>query len=159
MPVYRLRYNPNIEQAMKGDDVLAFDFESNPIRILVGESKFRATPCKSAVKEIVDGLLKSHRNQIPMSLQFVADRLFESGNIDLGKKIAECSKQIAQGRLRLQYVGLLMSNTNAASYVNSHTENKFHNLIMISLGINQPNNLISTCYENIEEESINGNSF
>ena len=28
LPVYRLRYNPNIEQSMKGDDVLAFDFTS-----------------------------------------------------------------------------------------------------------------------------------
>lgn len=159
LPVYRLRYNPNIEQAMKGDDVLAFDFESNPIRILVGESKFRATPSKKAVTDIVEGLFKSHYNQIPMSLQFVADRLFESGNIDLGQKIADCAYQIAQGRLRPQYVGLLMSNTNAASHVNSHTENELHNLVMISFGINNPNNLIPACYNNIEEESVDGDSF
>ena len=39
LPVYRLRYNPNVEQAMKGDDVLAFDLDSDPVRVIVGESK------------------------------------------------------------------------------------------------------------------------
>lgn len=35
LPVYRLRYNPNVDQAMKGDDVLAFDLDSDPVRIIV----------------------------------------------------------------------------------------------------------------------------
>jgi hypothetical protein len=55
LPVYRLRYNPNVDQSMKGDDVLTFDLESDPVRIIVGEAKFRATSTKSAVQEIVSG--------------------------------------------------------------------------------------------------------
>ena len=47
LPVYRLRYNPNVDQSMKGDDVLAFDLDSDPVRVLVGEAKFRATPSKA----------------------------------------------------------------------------------------------------------------
>ncbi len=57
LPVYRLRYNPNVDQAMKGDDVLAFDLDSDPVRIIVGESKFRVTSSKAAVTEIVEGLV------------------------------------------------------------------------------------------------------
>ncbi|MFQ6963494.1 MAG: Hachiman antiphage defense system protein HamA [Oscillospiraceae bacterium] len=41
---YRLRYNTNPDQSMKGDDVLLFDLDSDPVRIVVGESKFRGTP-------------------------------------------------------------------------------------------------------------------
>lgn len=37
LPVYRLRYNPNIDQSMKGDDVLAFGLDDNPVRLFVGE--------------------------------------------------------------------------------------------------------------------------
>jgi Cap4 SAVED domain len=59
LPIYRLRYNPNIDQSMKGDDVLAFDLDSNPVRIIVGEAKFRGTSTKKAVEEIVDGLARS----------------------------------------------------------------------------------------------------
>ncbi|MGE4285098.1 MAG: Hachiman antiphage defense system protein HamA [Phycisphaerae bacterium] len=159
LPVYRLRYNPNVEQSMKGDDVLVFDFESDPVRILVGEAKFRGTPSKKAVTDIVDGLIRSHQTGLPISLQFVADRLFESGNNELGSKVEECVNWIAQGRLDLLYVGLLMSNTNAASLVKSHTENNLRNLVMISLGVEHPNDLISACYDGIEEEYVNGDSF
>lgn len=152
LPLYRLRYNPNIEQSMKGDDVLVFDFESEPVRIIVGEAKYRATPSKKAVTDIVEGLFKSHQAQIPVSLQFVADRLFEAGNSDLGQKVEDCIYAIIGEKLSLQYVGLLMSTTNAASHINSHTEDKLRNLVMISFGVDQPNNLISNCYHGIEEE-------
>ena len=83
LPIYRLRYNTNVDQSMKGDDVLAFDLESNPVRVLVGESKFRSTPSIQVVEELVRALEKSHSGSIPASLQFVADRLFESGNNEL----------------------------------------------------------------------------
>lgn len=64
LPVYRLRYNPNVEQSMKGDDVLAFDLDSNPVRIVVGEAKFRGTPSKAAVTDIVKGLLRSYKGGV-----------------------------------------------------------------------------------------------
>jgi hypothetical protein len=158
LPVYRLRYNPNVEQSMKGDDVLAFDFSSNPPRILVGEAKFRTTPSRQAVTDIIDGLLRSHQSQIPVSLQFVADRLFDLGKRDLGQRVEDCVNAIAQGKLRLQYVGLLMSNNDAACSINAHTTNELHNLVMISLGMDAPDGLIADCYKDIEEESVNGDS-
>ncbi|GHV32387.1 hypothetical protein FACS18949_03140 [Clostridia bacterium] len=71
LPVYRLRYNPNVNQSMKGDDVLLFDLDSDPVRIIVGEAKFRGTPSKSAVAEMVDGLQRSHSGGLPASLPFV----------------------------------------------------------------------------------------
>jgi hypothetical protein len=36
---------------MKGDDVLAFDLDSHPVRVIVGEAKFRATSTKDSVQE------------------------------------------------------------------------------------------------------------
>lgn len=56
LPVYRLRYNPNVDQSMKGDDVLAFDLNSDPVRVLVGEAKFRSTSTKVVVGELIDAL-------------------------------------------------------------------------------------------------------
>ena len=151
LPVYRLRYNPNVEQSMKGDDVLAFDFDSDPVRILVGEAKFRGTPSKASVEEIVAGLIRSHQAELPVSLQFVADRLFESGNVDLGRRVVNCAILMARGRLDLQYIGLLLSNTNSKSYVDQHTNGDLRNLVMISLGIDDPNGLIAQCFDGLEE--------
>ena len=153
LPVYRLRYNPNVEQSMKGDDVLAFDFHSERVRILVGEAKFRGTPSKAAVDEIVVGLVRSHQAGLPISLQFVADRLFETGNMDLGHRVGNCALLMARGRLDLQYVGLLLSNTNSKSYVDRHTSGDLRNLAMISFGVDDPGNLVPDCFDGIEEDA------
>ena len=151
LPVYRLRYNPNVEQSMKGDDILAFDFDSDPVRILVGEAKFRGTPSKASIDGIVAGLIRSHQAGLPASLQFVADRLFESGNVDLGRRVENCALLMASGRLDLQYVGLLLSNTSSKSHVDQHTKGGLRNLVMISLGIEDPNGLFDQCFGGIEE--------
>lgn len=149
-PVYRLRYNPNIDQSMKGDDVLAFDLDADPVRVIVGEAKFRGVSSRAAVKEIVDGLVRSHKGGVPASLQFVADRLFEAGQADLGGRVVECATLFALGKLRLDYVGMLLSDTQVAERVNKATQNSLRRLAMISLGVEDPNSLIEPCYSKLE---------
>ena len=122
LPVYRLRYNPNVEQAMKGDDVLAFDLDSDPVRVIVGESKFRTISSRAAVTDIIEGLVRSYKGGIPASLQFVANRLFETGKAELGERILECTTLFALEKLRLEYVGLLMGDTRSANRMNQHTD-------------------------------------
>ena len=153
LPVYRLRYNPNVEQSMKGDDVLAFDFHSERVRILVGEAKFRATPSKADVEEIVAALVRSHKAGLPASLQFVADRLFETDNTDLGRRVENSALLMTHGKLDLQYVGLLLSNTDSKARVDRHTNGDLRNLVMISLGVDNPNALVRDCFEGIEEDA------
>lgn len=153
LPVYRLRYNPNVEQSMKGDDVLAFDFHSKPVRIFVGEAKFRSSSSKAAVEDIVASLARSHQAGLPVSLQFVVDRLFEMGNADLGLKVENCALLMAQDKLDLQYVGLLMSSTDSKAKVDLHTNGDLRNLVMISLSINDPSSFATDCFEKIEEEA------
>lgn len=151
LPVYRLRYNPNVEQSMKGDDVLAFDLDSDPVRIIVGESKFRTISSKKAVTDIIEGLARSHKGGIPASLQFVADRLFETGNEDLGEQILECAALFALEKLRLEYVGLLMSDTRSANRLNQHTNNSLHRLAVISFGLDSPSSIVNPCFDGLEE--------
>ena len=150
IPVYRLRYNPNIEQSMKGDDVLLFDMDSDPVRIIVGEAKFRSTPSKQAVIEAVDGLVRSNTTGLPVSLMFVADRLFEEGNAAMGEKVQDCAILFANSKLRIDYVGLLMSNSNASNYVNEHTKSDLHSLLMISLGIQSPETIVGQAFKRLE---------
>lgn len=152
LPVYRLRYNTNVDESMKGDDVLAFDLDSDPIRILVGEAKFRSTPSKPAVEEIVDALTKSHRAGLPVSLQFVADRLFGEGSAELGEKVNKCNLLFALGQLRLDHVGLLVSDSNAAVHVRRNAKTTMHRLAVMSLGLNDPEGTVSSCYQGIENQ-------
>ena len=150
LPIYRLRYNTNPDQSMKGDDVLLFDLDSNPIRIIVGESKFRSVPDKQSVIDIVDGLVRSNKAGLPVSLMFVADRLFQEGKPELGQKVQGCAIQFAINKLHIDYVGLLMSNHNAKNHINRHTDNKLHNLLMISLGMQDPKTIVKHAFEGLE---------
>jgi hypothetical protein len=152
LPVYRLRYNPNVEQSMKGDDVLIFDFSSKRPRIIVCEAKFRGTPSKKAVQDIVEGLIRSYKAGLPASLQFVSDRLYEANNIELADQVSDCALHMANGNLDLNYVGLLLSNHNSKSNVNQHTEGNLRNLVMISLGIVEPSLLVQESFDGIEEK-------
>jgi hypothetical protein len=146
LPVYRLRYNPNVDQSMKGDDVLAFDLDSNPVRVLVGEAKFRATPTKVAVEEIVGALVKSHSGNIPASLQFVAERLFDAGNNELGARVAACNALFAQGRLQLDYVGLLVSNRDAHLHVQRNAATDVRRLAVVSLGLADAEGIVTASF-------------
>lgn len=150
LPIYRLRYNPNVDQSMKGDDVLAFDLQSDPVRIVVGEAKFRGIASAAAVTDIVEGLIRSHRGGVPVSLQFVADRLFEQGDIALGERVMACGILFARGKLRLDYVGLLLSDDKAAARVSLSTPATQTRLAMISLGVVEPDELVTSCYQGLE---------
>jgi Cap4 SAVED domain len=150
LPVYRLRYNPNVNQSMKGDDVLLFDFSTTPARIVVGESKYRATSSPSAVQEIVTGLTRSHTGGIPVSLVFVSDRLFESGQSDLGEQVISCGKLFAENKLQIDYVGILVSNPGCATHIDSHTPVSMQNLAMISLAFENPDTVVELCYDRLE---------
>ena len=146
LPVYRLRYNPNVDQSMKGDDVIAFDLDSNPVRVIVGEAKFRSTPSRAVVEELVGGLIKSHSGNIPASLQFVAERLFEAGNKELGDKVAACNALFALGRLRLDYVGLLVSSRDAHPHVQRNAKSGLSRLVVMSLGLADPEVVVTASF-------------
>ena len=146
LPVYRLRYNTNVDQSMKGDDVLAFDLDSDPVRVLVGEAKFRSSPTKDVVESLVGALAKSHSANIPASLQFVANQLFISGKNELGEKVAACNTLFAQGRLRLDYVGLLVSKKTAHQYVHDNAKASIRRLAVISLGLSDPSKLVTASF-------------
>jgi hypothetical protein len=146
LPVYRLRYNPNVEQSMKGDDVLLFDLDSNPARIIVGEAKFRNTPTKQAVADIINTLIRSNIEGLPISLSFIYGTLFEKGNDELAEKILNLETLFITGKINIDYVGLLMSNTNARKYVNKYTTNELHNLLMISLNMINPELIVDQAF-------------
>ena len=150
LPIYRLRYNTNPDQSMKGDDVLLFDLDSDPVRIIVGESKFRGIPDKQSVIDIVDGLVRSYKAGLPISLMFVAERLFQENKPELGRKVQNCAILFATNKLHIDYVGFLMSNQNAKNHVNRHTTDNLHNLLMISLGIQNPETMVKKAFEGLE---------
>lgn len=154
LPIYRLRFNPNIEQSMKGDDLLAFDFSKNPVKIIVGEAKFRSKPDKTAVQEMVSALVSSNHAGIPASIQFIANRLFEIGRADLGQQVEDCAEGIVNGKHDIMYVGFMMSSNNCKNNVDKHTESILPNLAVLSFSLRNLNQFYENCFIQLEEEAF-----
>lgn len=142
--VYRLRYNPNIDQSMKGDDVLLIDTKDFK-KIIIGEAKFRADPDKPAIKEIVKGVDK--KKGLPISLPFVAG-IIQCKNKKLAEDIERLNISISTEKINIVNVGFLLSNLDAFRCIEQYDGDlDIDNFLFISLGIDNPENLVTKSFE------------
>lgn len=91
IPVHRLRYNPNPDQSMKGDDLLGFRFatvQRESHNVLVGEAKYRSQYSSEAVVEAYEALGRGFR-PYPASIEFVATLLQMRGNRDKANQVRQ----------------------------------------------------------------------
>lgn len=130
--IFKLHYNPNVDQSMKGDDVLLLDEK----RILLGESKFRSTPSKDAVEE-VSHLMKNEL-ALPISLGFIADMLFEQGQIELAEKILDIQYKLSKTNFDIKNIGFLLSTKLVKDHVERNMASDNKDFLFISLGIDDP---------------------
>lgn len=86
--VYKLRWSDHREMAMRGDDILGIRLDPTvTVQFLKGEVKSRATLGKKTVDEARTALTSNNGRPTPHALAFVADRLFETGEIALAEVI------------------------------------------------------------------------
>lgn len=116
--IFRLRYNPNVEQSMKGDDLLLFDTSNLDNRIIIGESKYRGTPDKSAIEEILDSMGGEVR--LPISMSFVESRLRDMGQDKLSDNLADLQIKTRFKQIPVVNIGFFLSNLNAANHIERH---------------------------------------
>ena len=144
--VYKLHFNPNADQSMKGDDCLLFDPVDIKNRVIYGESKFRGKPTKQVVEDIVDNLQNNKR--LPVSLPFVANLLSLEHKDDKAKEVMEVLTLIKEGKTPVHNVGFLLSlkstrsSVDTAQVVEKNLSSTNSNLVFISLGLDNPGDFI-----------------
>lgn len=143
--VYKLRFNTNVDQSMKGDDVLLVDEK----RIILGESKFRSSPSKDAVEEA--SLQMDKKLKLPMSLGFIAEKLFMQGNFELSEKIIDIQHNMSKNSLDIKNVGFLLSTKLVKNYVERNMSSDNDDFIFISLGINNPKEFMELAFKQAKE--------
>lgn len=141
----RLRYNPNVEQSMKGDDILLLNKVDPFSKVYTGEAKFRTIPSKSAIEE----LAKDYGKQItrPLSISFTINLLYTMGENEEAQLLEELSYKIAKGEIDIVNIGLLISNSNTASNVEKHLKSENPNFAVISLNIEDPAEFADLCFK------------
>lgn len=147
--IYKLSFNPNVEQSMKGDDVLLFDKNNIKNKIIMGESKYRTTPDKTVIEDITKALSKG---SLPISLPFVRDRLDELGEDDIADKIDDLISEVHKKNIPIVYAGFLHSNHNVANTIETHLSTDNANLVVISYGEQNPEHLIKESFDKAIEK-------
>jgi hypothetical protein len=142
--VYKLHYNPNVEQSMKGDDILLFDKDDIQSKVIMGEAKFRATNSKQTLDEIVSSL--STKN-LPISLTFVCDRLVEMGEVDLADEIDNLISNLHKSKTPITYVGFYHSDVNVYKTIEKHLKSENKNLVVVSYGENNPTQIVKDSFD------------
>ena len=130
--IFKLHYNPNVDQSMKGDDVLLVD----ETKILLGESKFRSTPSKKAIEEA--SYLMNNTLVLPISLGFIADRLFEQEQDELAEKILEIQYNLSKENFDIKNIAFLLSTKLVKDHVERNMNSNNKDFLFISLGIDNP---------------------
>lgn len=149
--VFKLKYNPNVDQAIKGDDTLMVDLIEkdgrNELKIFLGESKFRTTPTKKVVDDIS---LSLEKEKMPLSYSFLVEEIAKS-DVELALKLDDFIVQDIKDKGQLIYTGLLLSNEDTSRIVENNLDNDNPNLILISIGIQNPESFINLAFEKANE--------
>lgn len=148
---YKLMYNPNVDQSMKGDDCLLFNLSDLTSKIMVGEAKYRASPSKKTVKDMIHNLENSKR--LPLSLPFISAHLTAIGNESLASQVDDLQFEISKGRIPIINVGFILSSKgmsrsyDTAKCVDYHLDSTNPNLVVLSLGVDNPLEIITEAFD------------
>ncbi len=144
--VYKLRYNPNVDQAMKGDDSLMVDlFDNNgieKIKVYLGEAKFRKTPDRSVVLDITKSL---NKDALPLSYSYMIEEIAKE-DAALACKLEDYIIEDIKSAGDITYVGMLTSSTDTSRFVEANLSSDNANLIFISAGIGNPQAFVDAIY-------------
>jgi succinate dehydrogenase flavin-adding protein (antitoxin of CptAB toxin-antitoxin module) len=142
---FKLKYNPNVDQAIKGDDTLLVDIsDQDKPKFFLGEAKFRKTPTKAVVEDILKSLGKDKR---PLSLTYIVDMLAKNpADVPLADKIDDLIIEDIKSAGGLIYTGMLLSNEDTKNMVESHLDSDNPTFVMISIGIEDPEGLINAAF-------------
>lgn len=140
---HRFRYNPNVDQSMKGDDMLIVDFsdEANPT-IYVGEAKFRKTVDKAVLEDVKKSLAK---DKMPLSLTFLRDR-FENVDDNKYAKLDDLFiRELSDYDIR--YIGFIVGDKNAGKNVEEKWECDNPKHIMLVLSLDEPEEFVKQAFD------------
>lgn len=149
--VFKLKYNPNVDQAIKGDDTLMVDLteseSGSDLKIYLGESKFRKVPSKQVVNDVSASLEKE---KMPLSYSFLVEEIAKD-NVELALKLDDFIVQDIKDKGQLVYTGLLLSNKHTSRFVEKNLNNDNPELIFISIGISEPEHFINLVFAKANE--------
>lgn len=148
---YRLKFNPNVDQSMKGDDVLIVDLGvtegAKNGKIYLGEAKFRSHPDVATINDIIKTLSKS---KLPLSISFLLSTIDKENYGRVAKLYDRITKEFSASN-GLIYVGMLLSDLTTSKKVEQHLDSDNPQLVFLSLGVSDPGKIVKIAFDQANE--------
>ena len=140
---HRFRYNPNVDQSMKGDDMLIVDFsdEANPT-IYIGEAKFRKTIDKAVLEDVKKSLAK---DKLPLSLTFLRN-CFEGVDNDKYEKLDDMLIQELSD-YDIRYIGFIVGDKKAGKNVEKKWVCNNPKHVVLVLPLEEPEEFVKQAFD------------
>lgn len=152
---FRFRFSTNVDQSMKGDDMLMVDYneDEDDIEVYLGEAKFRQEPTPKSVRDIANSLSKDTK---PLSFTFLVDRLREQpATKALADRLDKFIIETVKRNGKLTYTGFLFSNEDTSEKVQANLDSDNPRLVFISLGVNDPSDFMQKVFALVEQKIAN----
>lgn len=144
---HRFRYNTNVDQSMKGDDMLLVDFSNgNEPVFYLGEAKFRKQTDKQVLLEVSQSLGKG---KMPLSLSFLRNHfaLTDDGKYEM---LDDCMTK-ALSNYDIRYVGFILSDMKATQKVEKDWECDNSKHIMLVLSMDRHEDFVAKSFKKAED--------
>ncbi|WDF78974.1 SAVED domain-containing protein [Mucilaginibacter sp. KACC 22773] len=149
---FKLTYNPNVDQAIKGDDCLLFDVKDLTRKVIVGEAKFRGrSPDNKAIKEMIKNL--EGAKKLPISLPFISQHFTAIGDEEMAAQIDDLLYELTTGKVNVVNVGLIISTKSAnrgqdaGQQLDHYLKTNNPQLVALSLGIDDPDEIVDKTFD------------
>lgn len=149
--VYRLRYNPNPNSSMKGDDVLAFKFGRSGdqvYEVCLVEAKVRKKFTSDTVREAYAQFGAEPRPR-PKSLIFIVNALRKEGRDDEANQVLIFLKRLSPHWLSQRYMIFLVTENKPKDpfrYIQEQ-ETPIENLVACNLSITDLDNFVNAIFD------------
>jgi len=153
VPIFRLRWRDHRELPLRGDDLLAIQFDSEGrVHFLKGEAKSRKSLSGAVVQEASEALQCHDGRPGPHTLNFVVERLYDIGEDDLADAIEDylSGKRIPRKRVT-HFMFTLCGNDpkpHLEKYLSAYTGN-IHQVV-VGLRVNDHGLFIATVFDGVK---------
>ena len=117
VPVKRLRYKDDRNNALRGDDVIGIKMEKKKVSVLKTEAKSRVALSDSVVKEAREGLSKNRGRPNPGTLAFLQYLLAKERKFETAKLFKALQDEGTVSEDRIQHLLFTLSGNNPTGHL------------------------------------------
>ncbi len=153
VPIFRLRWRDHRELALRGDDLLAIQFDAQGrIHFMKGEAKSRQSLSAAVVEEASEALHAHDGRPGPHTINYVVKRLYELGEDELAEKIEDYLSRKTIPRKRVTHLLFALCGNDPKPHLESYLISYTGPIqqVIVGLRVNDHGSFVKTIFDGVQ---------